>query len=85
MEIVELRSSAERNEALPILRELYPSLDEGRYWTLLAEMLDDVLEQVVAHGVWVPSGVVEEVLDPSWPPLSDGLGHLPGVLAPDVV
>jgi GNAT superfamily N-acetyltransferase len=45
MEIVELRSPAERKEALPILRELYPSLDEGRYWTLLAEMLDDGYRQ----------------------------------------
>ena len=45
MEIVELRSPAQRKEALPILRELYPSLDEGRYWTLLAEMLDDGYRQ----------------------------------------
>src|ERR671920_994071 len=45
MEIVELRSAAERGEALPILRELYPSLDEGRYWALLAEMIDDGYRQ----------------------------------------
>jgi GNAT superfamily N-acetyltransferase len=45
MEIVELRSPAERREALPILRELYPSLDEGRYGTLLAEMIDDGYRQ----------------------------------------
>jgi GNAT superfamily N-acetyltransferase len=45
MEIVELRSPAERREALPILRELYPSLDEGRYWVLLAEMIDDGYRQ----------------------------------------
>ena len=45
MEIVELRSPAERKEALPILRELYPSLDEGRYWTLLAEMVADGYRQ----------------------------------------
>src|SRR5687768_12418581 len=30
MEMVELHSPAERTEVLPILRELYPSLDEGR-------------------------------------------------------
>jgi GNAT superfamily N-acetyltransferase len=30
MEIVELRSAAERTEVLPILRQLYPSLDEVR-------------------------------------------------------
>jgi GNAT superfamily N-acetyltransferase len=45
MEIVELRSPAQRREALPILRELYPSLDEGRYWVLLAEMIDDGYRQ----------------------------------------
>src|SRR5918992_1538024 len=45
MEIVELRSAAERTEVLPILRQLYPSLDEGRYLTLLAEMIDDGYRQ----------------------------------------
>ena len=45
MEIVELRSPAERREVLPILRELYPSLDEGRYAALLAEMIDDGYRQ----------------------------------------
>ena len=45
MEIVELHSPAERREVLPILRELYPSLDEGRYWVLLAEMIDDGYRQ----------------------------------------
>jgi hypothetical protein len=46
-------------------------------------VLHHVLAEVLAHSVRVPSGVVEEVLDPSWSPLSDSLGHLPGVLAPD--
>ena len=45
MEIVELHSAAERREVLPILRELYPSLDEGRYAALLAEMIDDGYRQ----------------------------------------
>jgi GNAT superfamily N-acetyltransferase len=45
MEIVELCSAAERREALSILRELYASLDEGRYWTLLAEMVADGYRQ----------------------------------------
>jgi GNAT superfamily N-acetyltransferase len=45
MEIVELHSPAERTEVLPILRELYPWLDEGRYWVLLAEMIDDGYRQ----------------------------------------
>jgi GNAT superfamily N-acetyltransferase len=45
MEIVELRSATEHREALPILRELYPWLDEGRYAALLAEMLDDGYRQ----------------------------------------
>ena len=45
MEIVELRSAAERREVLPILRELYPWLDEGRYAALLAEMIDDGYRQ----------------------------------------
>jgi GNAT superfamily N-acetyltransferase len=45
MEIVELCSAAQRIEALPILRELYPSLDEGRYAALLAEMIDDGYRQ----------------------------------------
>ena len=41
MEIVELRSAAEYREVLPILRQLCPGLDEGRYAALLAEMIDD--------------------------------------------
>jgi Acetyltransferase (GNAT) family len=45
MEIVELHSPAERREVLPILRELYPSLDEVRYAALLAEMIDDGYRQ----------------------------------------
>ena len=45
MEIVELHSPAERTEVLPILRELYPWLDEGRYAALLAEMIDDGYRQ----------------------------------------
>ena len=45
MEIVELRSAAERTEVLPILRQLYPSLDEERYAALLAEMIDDGYRQ----------------------------------------
>jgi GNAT superfamily N-acetyltransferase len=45
MEIVELRSAAERTEVLPILRQLYPSLGEGRYAALLAEMIDDGYRQ----------------------------------------
>ena len=45
MEIVELRSAAERTEVLPILRQLYPGLDEGRYAALLAEMIDDGYRQ----------------------------------------
>ena len=43
--MVELRSAAERAEALPILRELYPSLDEGRYAMLLVEMETDGYRQ----------------------------------------
>src|ERR671916_638041 len=45
MEIVELRSAAEHREVLPILRQLYPSLDVGRYAALLAEMIDDGYRQ----------------------------------------
>ena len=45
MEIVELRSAAEHKEALPVLRELYPWLDEGHYAALLAEMVDDGYRQ----------------------------------------
>src|SRR5919202_3050213 len=45
MEIVELRSAPEHREALPILRELYPWLDEGLYTALLAEMVDDGYRQ----------------------------------------
>ncbi len=50
MEIVELRSAAERAEALPILRELYPSLDEGRYASLFAEMEADGYRQFAVRG-----------------------------------
>src|SRR5215211_2801021 len=45
MEIVELCSVAQRREALPILRELYPSLDEDRYTRLLEEMVADGYRQ----------------------------------------
>jgi len=45
MEIVELRSAEEHREALPVLRELYPSLDEERYAGLLADMLVDGYRQ----------------------------------------
>jgi GNAT superfamily N-acetyltransferase len=45
MEIVELCSVAQRREALPILRELYPSLDEDRYARLLEEMVADGYRQ----------------------------------------
>src|ERR671917_1354773 len=45
MEIVELCSAAQRREALPILRELYPSLDEDRYTRLLEEMVADGYRQ----------------------------------------
>jgi len=45
MEIVELRSAAQHREALPILRILYPWLDEGHYTALLAEMVDDGYRQ----------------------------------------
>jgi GNAT superfamily N-acetyltransferase len=45
MEIVELCSAAQRREALPILRELYPSLDEDRYTRLLEEMVVDGYRQ----------------------------------------
>jgi GNAT superfamily N-acetyltransferase len=45
MVIVELRSAAEHTEVLPILRQLYPGLDEGRYAALLAEMIDDGYRQ----------------------------------------
>ena len=45
MEIVELCSVAQRREALPILRELYPSLDEDRYARLLEEMVVDGYRQ----------------------------------------
>jgi GNAT superfamily N-acetyltransferase len=49
MEIVELRSAAERKEALPILRELYPSLDQRRYTALLGEMIDDGYRQLAVR------------------------------------
>ena len=45
MEIVELCSAEQRREALPILRELYPSLDEDRYARLLEEMVADRYRQ----------------------------------------
>jgi GNAT superfamily N-acetyltransferase len=45
MEVVELHSTAERREVLPILRELYPWLDEAHYAALLAEMVPDGYRQ----------------------------------------
>ena len=49
MEIVELCSAAQRREALPILRELYPSLDEDCYARLLEEMVVDGYRQVAVR------------------------------------
>jgi GNAT superfamily N-acetyltransferase len=45
MDIVELRSEAERRAVLPILSELYPSLSEERYAALMAEMAADGYRQ----------------------------------------
>ena len=45
MEIVELHSTAERREVLPILRELYPWLEEAHYAALLAAMVPDGYRQ----------------------------------------
>jgi GNAT superfamily N-acetyltransferase len=45
LELVELCSAAQRREALPILRELYPSLDADRYARLLEEMVADGYRQ----------------------------------------
>ena len=45
MEIVELHSAAEHSDALQILRELYPWLDEGNYTALLGEMVADGYRQ----------------------------------------
>jgi GNAT superfamily N-acetyltransferase len=45
MDIVELRSEAERRAVLPILSELYPSLSEERYAALMAEMVADGYRQ----------------------------------------
>ena len=50
----------------------------------VSEVLHDVPSQVVADGIGVPVGVIEEVLHSSWPRFADGFGHLPGVLAPNV-
>ena len=51
MEIVELRWAAEQREALPILRELYPSLEGGRYARLLAEMAADGYRRIAVRHV----------------------------------
>jgi GNAT superfamily N-acetyltransferase len=65
MEIVELRSAAERGEVLLILRELYPWLDEGRYAALLAEMVPDGYRQFAlrneAGGTVAVAGVAVHV------------------------
>ena len=45
MEIVELHSTAERREVLPILRELYPWLEKAHYAALLADMVPDGYRQ----------------------------------------
>jgi hypothetical protein len=44
-------------------------------------MLDDVFAQIVADGVGVPAGGVEEALRPLWTQLAHLLGELPAVLA----
>lgn len=40
-------------------------IDDQDTTRLVSEVRDDLPEYVVAHGIWVPVGVVEEVLDPS--------------------
>jgi hypothetical protein len=69
MEIVGLCSAAERREALPILRELYASLDEDRYAGLLAEMVVDgyrqfALRNETAEIVGTPQCLVARELTP---------------------
>lgn len=46
-----------------------------------AELLSDVLAQVVSNGIGVPAGTVEQVLQPSRVTMSGILGQLPAVLA----
>jgi hypothetical protein len=47
----------------------------------MVEMFDDVLAQVVAYGVGIPSRSVQEALCPLRPALSHSFGHLPAVPA----
>ena len=48
---------------------------------LIAEMLHDILPEVVAHEVGVPSRRVQEPLDALRVRFSHGLGQLPAILA----
>jgi hypothetical protein len=47
----------------------------------VAQMLHDILPEVVAHEVGVPLGRVQKTLNPLRVRFSDGLGDLPAVLA----
>ena len=51
---------------------------------LLAQVLYHVGAQVVADGVGVPAGGVQEALCPLWSHFADLLRELPAVLALDV-
>jgi hypothetical protein len=43
-------------------------------------MFDDVFAQIVAHGVGIPAGGVQEALRPLGSHLTHSFGHLPAVL-----
>ena len=67
---------------LPLLQKagLVHDEDAGR---LVAEVLDDVVPEVVADAVGVPGGGAQQALHPPGPGLADRLRELPAVLALD--
>jgi hypothetical protein len=81
--------AAGRARVLPLhAGRLRALLDEAglvdhQHGVLIAEMLDRVGPQVVAHGLGIPAHAEEEVLHPVGRAVARGLGQLPAVLALD--
>src|SRR5215211_2677492 len=66
------------NESRPLLKEAGLVDDEHR--SLVCEVLDHILAQVVAYQICVPLRLVEQSLHTIWGTVSNSLGHLPAVL-----
>jgi hypothetical protein len=60
-------------------------IDDQHTARLVAEMVDDIIAQIIAHRVSVPDGSIQQALHALCPQLAARLGQLPAVLALDAV